>query len=319
MILSPALRAALRQAKSRSRCSQSVSQFDSQSQLQLLQQQEWTRGSFLLQPNTLVSSSVASSAATSAVVVTIGTNVPSAGVNSGLQSQQPPPPPPSRASLAAALAHTGDGSLSTASWLQPPPPVKPPPPSRNSVPQLQRPEQQQMLTQQLSESYGSESTVSTLQNMYGGSTGLRPQLQAGTWAAKWLAAAAAAAAAIGPGAGRLKLHPGGLSKALHTQQTVAAGTGIEGGAETLEVNSGAPVGRMADRRMGRAAAAAAAGVEAALPRPKFTFGEPRSLCSRRRSSMAVVQAGYGDLTPGLRLTNGEDLPQNLMGLSMHIR
>ncbi|EFJ41292.1 hypothetical protein VOLCADRAFT_98731 [Volvox carteri f. nagariensis] len=88
------------------------------------------------------------------------------------------------AGLAAALAHTGDGSLSTASWLQPPPPVKPPPPSRNSVPQQQRPEQQQMLTQQLSESYGSESTVSTLQNMYGGSTGLRPQLQAGTWAAK---------------------------------------------------------------------------------------------------------------------------------------
>ncbi|EFJ42314.1 hypothetical protein VOLCADRAFT_107288 [Volvox carteri f. nagariensis] len=27
----------------------------------------------------------------------------------------------------------------------------------------------------------------------------------------------------------------------------------------------------------------------------------------------------GDLTPGLRLTNGEDLPQNLMGLPMHIR
>ncbi|EFJ39370.1 hypothetical protein VOLCADRAFT_101057, partial [Volvox carteri f. nagariensis] len=160
---------------------QSVSQFDFQSQLQLPQQQERTRGSFLLQPNTLVSSSVASSAATSAVVVTIGTNVPSAGVNSGLQSQQPPPPPPSRASLAAALAHTGDGSLSAASWLQPPPPVTPPPPSRNSVPQQQRPEQQKMLTQQLSESYGSESTVSTLQNMYGGSTGLRPQLQAGTW------------------------------------------------------------------------------------------------------------------------------------------
>ncbi|EFJ39042.1 hypothetical protein VOLCADRAFT_101411, partial [Volvox carteri f. nagariensis] len=145
---------------------QSVSQFDSQSQLQLSQQQERTRGSFLLQPNTLVSSSVASSAATSAVVVTIGTNVPSAGVNSGLQSQQPPPPPPpSRASLAAALAHTGDGSLSAASWLQPPPPVTPPPPSRNSVPQQQRPEQQQMLTQQLSESYGSEYVVSTLQNM----------------------------------------------------------------------------------------------------------------------------------------------------------
>ncbi|EFJ39575.1 hypothetical protein VOLCADRAFT_100802 [Volvox carteri f. nagariensis] len=162
---------------------QSVSQFDSQSQLQLPQQQERTRGSFLLQPNTLVSSSVASSAATSAVVVTIGTNVPSSGVNYGLQSQQPPPPPPppSRASLAAALAHTGDGSLSATSWLQPPPPVKPPPPSRNSVPQQQRPEQQQMLTQQLSESYGSESAVSTLQNMYGGSTGLRPQLQAGTW------------------------------------------------------------------------------------------------------------------------------------------
>ncbi|EFJ51878.1 hypothetical protein VOLCADRAFT_87516 [Volvox carteri f. nagariensis] len=159
---------------------QSVSQFDSQSQLQLPQQQERTRGSFLLQPNTLVSSSVASSAATSAVVVTIGTNVPSAGVNYGLQSQQPPPLP-SRASLAAALAHTGDGSLSAASWLQPPPPVTPPPPSRNSVPQQQRAEQQQMLTQQLSESYGSESTVSTLQNMYGGSTGLRPQLQAGTW------------------------------------------------------------------------------------------------------------------------------------------
>ncbi|EFJ51880.1 hypothetical protein VOLCADRAFT_87518 [Volvox carteri f. nagariensis] len=87
---------------------------------------------------------------------------------------------------------------------------------------------------------------------------------------------------------RLKLHPVGLSKALRTQQTVAAGTGIEGGAETLEVNSGAPVGRTADRRMGRAAAAAAAGAEAALPRPEFTFGEPRSLCSRRRSSMAVV-------------------------------
>ncbi|EFJ39574.1 hypothetical protein VOLCADRAFT_100799 [Volvox carteri f. nagariensis] len=153
--------------------SRSVSQFDSQSQLQLPQQQERTRGSFLLQPNTLVSSSVASSAATSAVVVTIGTNVPSSGVNYGLQSQQPPPPPPppSRASLAAALAHTGDGSLSATSWLQPPPPV----------PQQQRPEQQQMLTQQLSESYGSESAVSTLQNMYGGSTGLRPQLQAGTW------------------------------------------------------------------------------------------------------------------------------------------
>ncbi|EFJ39279.1 hypothetical protein VOLCADRAFT_101159, partial [Volvox carteri f. nagariensis] len=84
-------------------------------------------------------------------------------------------------SLAAALAHTGDGSLSAASWLQPPPPVTPPPPSRNSVPQQQRPEQQQMLTQQLSESYGSQYVVSTLQNMYGGSTGLRPQLQAGTW------------------------------------------------------------------------------------------------------------------------------------------
>ncbi|EFJ51892.1 hypothetical protein VOLCADRAFT_103397 [Volvox carteri f. nagariensis] len=27
----------------------------------------------------------------------------------------------------------------------------------------------------------------------------------------------------------------------------------------------------------------------------------------------------GDLTPGLRLTNGEDLPQNFMGLPMHIR
>ncbi|EFJ48925.1 hypothetical protein VOLCADRAFT_90244 [Volvox carteri f. nagariensis] len=76
-----------------------------------------------------------------------------------------------------------------------------------------------------------------------------------------------------------------------------------GGAETLEVNSGAPVGRTADRRMGRAAAAAAAGAEAALPRPEFTFGEPRSLCSRRRSSMAVVvAAGAGSDTDNATAT-----------------
>ncbi|EFJ51882.1 hypothetical protein VOLCADRAFT_103382 [Volvox carteri f. nagariensis] len=88
-----------------------------------------------------------------------------------------------------------------------------------------------------------------------------------------------------------------------TGSGVAAGTGIEGGAETLEVNSGAPVGRTADRRMGRAAAAAAAGAEAALPRPEFTFGEPRSLCSRRRSSMAVVvAAGAGSDTSNATAT-----------------
>ncbi|EFJ41640.1 hypothetical protein VOLCADRAFT_98400 [Volvox carteri f. nagariensis] len=84
---------------------------------------------------------------------------------------------------------------------------------------------------------------------------------------------------------------------------VAASTGIEGGTETLEVNSGAPVGRTADRRMGRAAAAAAAGVEAALPRPEFMFGEPRSLHSRRCSSMAVVvAAGAGSDTSNAAAT-----------------